>query len=145
MHAVLLQDSPYASICVTCCPSDERFFHFVDVKVNVMLSMFKSPILYLMHAIRKGKSFVWRKRRSRDDSAAIVSTLRVEVQFEVQIACKIKNLAAEHCSFFITGAKLSANNITNIHNHKRTKVQKYEGRNINNIMLISGCTSLRTQ
>ena len=117
MHAVLLQDSPYASICVTCCPSDERFFHFVDVKVNVMLSMFKSPILYLMHAIRKGKSFVWRKRRSRDDSAAIVSTLRVEVQFEVQIACKIKNLAAKHCSFFITGAKLSANkiNITNIH------------------------------
>ena len=115
MHAVQLQDSPYASICVTCCPSDERFFHFVDVKVNVMLSMFKSPILYLMHAIRKGKSFVWRKRRSRDDSAAIVSTLRVEVQFEVQIACKIKNLAAKHCSFFITGAKLSANNITNIH------------------------------
>ena len=99
MHAVLLQDSSYASICVTCCPSDERFFHFVDVKVNVMLSMFKSPILYLMHAIRKGKSFVWRKRRSRDDSAAIVSTLRVEVQFEVQIACKIKNLAAKHCSF----------------------------------------------
>ena len=115
MHAVLLQDSPYASICVTCCPSDERFFHFVDVKVNVMLSMFKSPILYLMHAIRKGKSFVWRKRRSRDDSAAIVSTLRVEVQFEVRIACKIKNLAAKHCSIFITGAKLSANNIANIH------------------------------